>query len=73
MSEAELRAALHARIEAMSESRLALLERIFLTLEAGELGAQLDAAFEADRRAGSVTAEQVQDIVASMRVARPYR
>ena len=73
MSEAELRAALHARIEAMSESHLALVERVLLTLEAEELGAQLKADFAADCCAGSITAERVQDMVASMRVARPYQ
>ena len=73
MSQTELKAALHARIEAMSEGHLALVERVLLTLEAEELGAQLDADFDADRRAGSITAEQVQTALASVRAARPYR
>ena len=57
----------------MSESHLALVERVLLTLEAEELGAQLDAGFDADRRAGSVMAERVQAALASVRAARPYR
>jgi hypothetical protein len=73
MSQAELKAALQARIESMDEHRLALVERVLLTLEAEELSAQLDASFDADRRAGRVTPERVSAAVAEARVARPYR
>lgn len=73
MSQAELKATLHARIESMDERHLALVERVLLTLEAEELSAQLDASFDADRRAGRFTPERVREAIAEARVARPYR
>ena len=73
MSQAELRASLHAKIDALDGSHLALVERVLLTLEAEELSAQLDAGFDADRQAGLLTPTRIETAVAEARAARPYR
>ena len=70
MSQAELKAALHARIETMDKIYLALCERVLLVLELDELSADLDAGFDADRRAGMLTGDKVQNAVAQARASQ---
>ncbi len=73
MSQAELKATLHAKIDALDAPHLALVERVLSTLEAEELSAQLDAGFDADRRGGLLTPERIETALAQVRAARPYR
>ena len=64
---------MHARIETMDENQLAMVERVLLALELDELSADLDAGFDADRRAGMLTGEKVHTAVAQARASLPYR
>ena len=73
MSQAELKASLHARIDALDGPHLALVERVFLTLEAEELSGQLDAGFDADQQAGLLAPARIEVALAEARAARPYR
>ena len=73
MSQAELKAALHARIDALDGPHLALVERVFLTLEAEELSGQLGAGFDADQQAGLLAPARIEAALAEARAARPYR
>ena len=67
-----LKKALHERIEQLSVSKLSLLNRVLLQLEAEELAANLDKAFEADRKAGKLSNERIQGIIAQVRAEHPY-
>ncbi len=73
MSQAELKASLHAKIDALDGPHLALVERVLLTLEAEELSAQLDAGFDADRQVGLLAPARIETALAEVRGARPYR
>ena len=73
MSQAELKAVLHAKIDALDGPHLALVERVLLTLEAEELSAQLDTGFDADRQAGLLAPARVEAALAEVRATRPYR
>lgn len=71
MSQAELKASLHAKIDALDGPHLALVERVLLTLEAEKLSAQLDAGFDADRQARLLAPTRVKTALAEARAARP--
>ena len=73
VSPADLRASLHAKIDALDGPHLALVERVLLTLEAEELSARLDAGFDADRQAGLLSPARIEMVLAKARAARPYR
>ena len=73
MSQAELKAALHAKIDALDGPHLVLVERVLLTLEAEELSAQLDAGFDADRQAGLLAPARVEAVLAQARATQSYR
>ena len=73
MSQAELKASLHAKIDALDGPHLVLVERVLLTLEAEELERQLDAGFDADRQAGLLAPARIETALAGARAARPYR
>lgn len=73
MSQAELKASLHAKIDALDGPHLALVERVLLTLEAEELSAQLDAGFDADRQSGLLSAARIETALAEVRATRLYR
>ena len=73
MSQAELKASLHAKIDALDGPHLALVERVLLTLEAEELSARLDAGFDADRQDGLLALARIEAALAEVRAARPYR
>jgi FixJ family two-component response regulator len=62
-----LKRSLHDRIEQLKERELALLNRVALQLEAEELARDLDEAFDADRRAGRLTRERVEQVIAEVR------
>ncbi|HEV2393591.1 MAG TPA: hypothetical protein VG146_14660 [Verrucomicrobiae bacterium] len=68
-----LKKVLHERIEQLSVSKLSLLNRVLLQLEAEELAANLDEAFDADRKAGKLSNERIQGIIAQVRAEHPYR
>ena len=67
-----LKQALHERIEHLKERELSLLNRVALQLEAEDLAHDLDEAFEEDRRAGRLSRERVEQMVAEVRAKHPY-
>lgn len=62
-----LKQALHERIEQLKERELSLLHRVALHLGAEELAHELDEAFDADRRAGRLTRERVEQVLSEVR------
>ena len=67
-----LKKALHEKIERMSEGELTFLNRVLLQLEADELAATLDAAFDEDRKAGKLDSDRVQQVISDVRARHPY-
>jgi hypothetical protein len=67
-----LKKALHERIERLNETKLSLLNRIVLQLEAEELAKELDEAFDDDRRAGRLASKRVQEILSRVRAKHGY-
>ena len=70
--EASLRRKLHEDVDRMSGSGLALLGRIVQQLDIERLSADLDDAFDDDRRRGAFTQEKVQQIIEKVRAEHPY-
>jgi hypothetical protein len=71
-SDAEhLKRRLHEQIEQLDASKLSLLNRVVLQLEAQELAAELDAAFDQDRQTGKLTEERIKQVLADVRAAHP--
>ena len=68
-----LRKVLHERIEQLDASKLSLLNRVMLQLEAEELASNLDAEFDQDRREGKITPERVQQVISQIRAEHPYQ
>lgn len=64
---AELRPALHARIEALGGEALAILHRVALQLELDQLVAEVDAEFDALRSKGRL--ESLPEIIREARAA----
>ena len=62
-----LKQALHDRIEQLKERDLSLLSRVALQLEVEELARDLDRAFDEDRRAGRLSRERVEQVIAEVR------
>ena len=67
-----LKSVLHEKIERLDGNKLSLLNRVILQLEAEELAASLDAAFDEDRDAGRVSGERIQQVLAQVRAEHPY-
>ena len=68
-----LRKALHERIEQLSSSKLSLLSRVLLQLEAEELAGNLDTSFDEDRKAGKLSSGHIQQILSQIRAEHSYR
>jgi hypothetical protein len=68
-----LKKLLHETIENSDEGKLSLLHRIVLQLEVEELGDSLSKSFDEDRKAGQLTEERVQKVLAQVRAQRPYK
>jgi len=67
-----LRQLLHQKIEQLEPTKLSLLNRIMLRLEAEELAENLDVPFDEDRRQGRLANERVQEIISKVRAEHPY-
>ncbi|MGA2659021.1 MAG: hypothetical protein ABSH34_16080 [Verrucomicrobiota bacterium] len=68
-----LKRVLHEKIDQLSASKLFVLSRVLLQLEADELAGHLDAAFDEDRKAGRLGSERIQQILSQVRAEHPYR
>lgn len=68
-----LKQMLHTTIEHLNASELSILNRVALRLEAERVADELDAAFDEDRKAGKLTNERIQNIIAEVRKNHPYR
>ena len=66
-----LKRVLHEKIDQLSASKLFVLSRVLLQLEADELAGHLDAAFDEDRKAGKLGSERIQQILSQVRAERP--
>ena len=67
-----LKKLLHEKIDQLEPSKLSLINRIMMQLEAEELAANLDAGFDDDRRKGKLTTERVEEIISKVRAEHPY-
>jgi hypothetical protein len=69
----KLKKLLHEKIDEADEGRLSLLNRIVMQLEAEDLAASLDKAFDEDRESGKPNEDRVQKVLAQVRAQRPYK
>jgi hypothetical protein len=68
---ASLKPRLHCKIERMSPSQLALLDRIVLQIEAEDQADRLCEAFDQDRTQGKL--QRLVEMVQEFRATHPYR
>jgi hypothetical protein len=68
-----LRKTLHEKIEQLNQPDLGLLNKVLMQLEVDRLAAELDAAFEQDRREGKLTKEKIEQAIAEHRARHPYK
>jgi hypothetical protein len=69
----KLRRSLHEKIDRLPVSKLAKADHLLLQIEVDELRAELDLAFDQDRKASKLTGEKISEAIALHRARHPYK